>query len=81
MKMPIDWLSGKTVLTTAQVKKMEPGEYVYMHQCYGRRGEHVWSKAMIVQSGRKKLLQMRDYNGLAVLKEIRTAENIAYTAD
>ena len=81
MKIPMEWLSGKTILTAAQVKKLDPGDHVWIHRCYGRRGEHVKVLAKVVQSGKKKMLQVRDYNGLPVLKEIRTAENIAYTAD
>ena len=81
MQIPMEWLSGKKVLTAADVKKLEPGDHVWIHQCYGRRGEHVFVQAKIVQSGKKKLLQTRDYRGLPVLKEIRTSENIAYTAD
>lgn len=79
MKIPNEWLAGGTVLTAAQVKKMEPGSRVCVHQCYGRRGEHLWVYATIVQSGNKKKLAYRDYQGLSVYKDIVTRENIAYT--
>lgn len=42
MKIPMEWLTGKKVLTAEQVRKLEPGTEVFRHQCYGRRGEHVW---------------------------------------
>lgn len=81
MKIPMEWLSGKTILTADKVKKLDPGTEIWIHQCYGRRGEHMFVKAKIVQSGRKKLLEFHDWRGMQVLKEIRTAENIAYTAN
>ena len=80
MKLPMEWLSGETVLTAAEVRKMEPGSKVWVHQCYGRRGEHLKSVATVIQSGRKKLLRVRDYQGLPVLLQITTKENVAYTA-
>lgn len=81
MKIPMEWLSGKTILSAEEVKKLDPGAEVWIHQCYGRRGEHMFVKATVAQSGKKKVLKCRDWRGLPVIKEIRTAENIAYTAD
>lgn len=81
MKIPIEWLSGKTILTAAQVKKLDPGAEVWIHKCYGRRGEHVYVKATVMQSGKKKVLRCYDYMGLPEYKPITDAENIAYTAD
>ncbi len=79
MKIPSEWLAGKKVLTAEQVRKLEPGTYVYRHQCYGKLGEHVWCRCKVVQYGKKKKLEMRNHNGLAVYKDITSAENIAYT--
>lgn len=81
MELPKEWLAGKTVLTAADVKKMEPGSKVWIHQCYGRRGEHVWVKATVVQYGDRKKLKCCDHNGMPVIRDIKTAPNIAYTAD
>ena len=82
MELPKEWLGGKTVLTAAEVKKMKPGEAVWRHQCYGRRGEHLFVKTTVIQEGKKKRLSFRDGNtGLTVLKDIVAADNIAYTLD
>lgn len=79
MKIPMEWFNQEELLSAADVKKMNPGEEVWFHQCYGRQGEHVQAKAKIVQSGRKKQLQLRDWQGFAIYKDIKDAENIAYT--
>ena len=81
MKIPMEWLAGKRILTAEQVRKMEPGTEVFRHQCYGRRGEHVWCKCTVVQNGTKKKLKMYDGYGLPEYKDIKAAENVAYTED
>ena len=75
------WLTGKTILTAEQVRKLEPGSQVWMHQCFGRQGEHIYVKATVVKSGKSKKLKMYDWRGLAVFKDIVKKDNIAYTED
>lgn len=79
MKIPSEWLNPNEILSAADVRKMNPGEKVWVHQCYGKLGEHLYCQATIVQYGTKKKLMMRDWRGLPVYKDIKTAENIAYT--
>ena len=73
------WLKGKKRLTPEEVKKKAPGEYVFIHQCYGKRGEHVWVKAEIIQTGNKKQLSFRDWKGDKVIRDIKNNPKIAYT--
>lgn len=56
MKLPLEWLSGKHVLTPDDVKALEAGSEVYIHRCYGRAGEHLKVKATVIQSGRRWIL-------------------------
>lgn len=79
MKIPSEWLNPDEILSAADVRKMNPGEYVWYHRCYGKLGEHVYCKAKIVQYGKKKRLEMRDWQNMPVYKDIKDAENIAYT--
>lgn len=81
MKLPLEWLSGKRVLTPDEVKKLEAGSEVYIHRCYGRAGEHLKVKATVIQSGRRKLLKYSDWRGLSITEPVKPAENIAYTLD
>lgn len=81
MKIPMEWLTGKTVLTAAEVRKLEPGAHVWIHRCYGKRGEHVYVRAVIAVKDGKKMLKFYDADFLSVYEEIRKADNIAYTAD
>lgn len=81
MKIPMEWLSGKTVLTAAEVRKLAPGSRVWIHRCYGRRGEHTYVRAeVVVKDGRKKL-RYYDSDYTSVYAEIRNSESIAYTED
>lgn len=75
------WLSGKKRLTAAEVRKMNPGDTVWFHRCYGKRGEHLFIRATIVQSGNKKQLSFQDYKGFPVLKDIKDGPKVAYTED
>ena len=79
MILPLEWLTGQHVLTAPEVKRMAIGSKVWIHQCYGKRGEHVKVLATICQSGKKKVLKYYDWNGRSVYKDILTKENIAYT--
>lgn len=81
MKIPMEWLTGKTVLTAAEVRKLEPGTRVWIHRCYGRQGEHVFVRAeVVVKDGRKKL-RFYDTDYRSVYREIRNEESTAYTED
>lgn len=81
MKIPEAWLAGKKVLTPAEVRKMEAGSSVWIHKCYGKRGEHVFVKATVIQYGKTRKLKYSDWRGNMIIGDIKTAENIAYTAD
>lgn len=76
------WLSGKTVLTTAEVRKMEPGSRVWIHRCYGKLGEHLFVRATVVQhgkSGKGRRLAYLDADGFSVYEPVRNTDKIAYT--
>lgn len=75
------WLKGKKRLTPEEVKQKAPGEFVFMHQCYGKVGEHVWVKAEIIQTRNKKQLSFRDWKGDKVVRDIKNNPKIAYTED
>lgn len=81
MKILTEWLAGETILSAAEVRKLEPGTRVWIHRCYGRRGEHVFVRAeVVVKDGRKKL-RYYDSDYKSVYAEIRNNESIAYTED
>lgn len=75
------WLAGHKILTAEEVKKMEPGQQIWMHQMYGREGEHMFAQMTIIQSGKKKVLKGRDWKGNSVFKDIKSGDRIAYTED
>lgn len=79
MKIPSEWLNPNEILSAADVRKMNPGDKVWIHQCYGRQGEHVYCQATITQYGKKKKLKIYDWRGMPIYKDIKEAENIAYT--
>lgn len=81
MKIQMEWLAGKTILTAAEVRKLEPGTHVWIHRCYGKRGEHVFARGKVVVKDGKKMLKLYDADYMPVYREIRAADNIAYTAD
>lgn len=81
MKIPMEWLAGKTILTAAEVRKLEPGMHVWRHQCFGKIGEHVFARGKVVVKDGKKMLKFYDADYRPVYREIRAADNIAYTAD
>lgn len=76
-----EWLKGKKVLTAAEVKRLKPGAEVWVHQCYGRLGEHLYTRAKVMQYGKTKKLETRDYNWNAIYRSIKDGDRIAYTED
>jgi hypothetical protein len=76
-----EWLKGKKRLTPAEVRAKNVGDSVWIHQCYGKQGEHLFVKAEIVQTWSKKQLSYRDYKGDRVFKDIKSNPKIAYTED
>lgn len=75
------WLAGKKRLTPAEVKAKEIGSCVWLHQCYGKRGEHLFVRATVAQSCKKKQLAYRDHDGNMIFKDIKSSPKIAYTED
>lgn len=76
-----EWLKGKKVLSAAEVRKLEPGAQIWVHQCYGRLGEHLYGRAKVVQYGKTKKLETRDHNWTPVYQDIKDGDRIAYTED
>ena len=76
-----EWLAGKKIMSAAEVKRLEPGAEVWVHQCYGRLGEHLYTRAKVVQYGKTKKLETRDHNWMPVYRDIKDGDRIAYTED
>lgn len=76
-----EWIRGKKRLTPEEVRAKTPGSYVWIHQCYGKLGEHLFINAKVVQNGSKKQLAYRDYKGNLIHKDIKSDPKIAYTED
>lgn len=81
MEINKEWLIRKQVITAEDIKKMDPGETVYIHRAFGRLGEHKVIRATVVKKGKRKALQYWDWRGLSACEYPKTAPNIAYTKD
>lgn len=76
-----EWLSGKKILTAEEVKKLPAGATVYVHKVYGQLGEHLCGRYTVTQSGKKKVLATRNWNGDLEIMQIKDGKKVAFTAD
>ena len=65
-------------LTAAQVRQLMVGSTVYLIG-RDRHGYTTQQECLVVQSGKKKVLQMRDYTGTITTKPIRDYPGKYYT--